>query len=126
MMLGVQRLDLALDVAAFHRNGRGGTPPVNNCRARKYQPTYGHCAGHTPTRVFSHLAAIMRQPEFPPSARLQAIAILLDRGWGRAPQPHTGEDDKEIRVTIRDLVAERRQEMAGGPITGPPWEPPSC
>ena len=59
----------------------------------------------------------MRQPEFPPSARLQAIAILLDRGWGRAPQPHTGEDDKEIQITIRDLVAERRQEMAGGPFT---------
>jgi hypothetical protein len=59
----------------------------------------------------------MRQPEFPPSARLQAIAILLDRGWGRAPQPHTGEDDKEVRIVIRDVIAERRQEMAGGPFT---------
>ena len=26
--------------------------------------------------------------------------MLLDRGWGKAPQPHTGEDDKDIRITI--------------------------
>jgi hypothetical protein len=50
-----------------------------------------------------HLAAIMRQPEFPPSARLQAIAILLERGWGKPAQPHTGEDDKDIRITIRHI-----------------------
>jgi hypothetical protein len=46
----------------------------------------------------------MRQAAAPPRARIQAIAILLDRGWGKAPQPHTGEDDKDIRVTIRTIV----------------------
>ena len=50
------------------------------------------------------LAAIMRQADAPPGARLQTIAILLDRGWGKAPQPHTGEDDRDIHVTIRNLV----------------------
>ena len=50
------------------------------------------------------LAAIMRQADAPPNARVQAIAILLDRGWGKAPQPHTGEDDRDIHVTIRNLV----------------------
>ena len=39
------------------------------------------------------LAAIMRQADAPPGARIQAIAILLDRGWGRPAQPHTGEDE---------------------------------
>ena len=54
-----------------------------------------------------HLAAIMRQPEFPPSARLQAIAILFDRGWGRPAQPMTGEDGGgDIKITIRDLVGQ--------------------
>lgn len=39
------------------------------------------------------------------SARVQAVGLLLDRGWGKAPQPHTGgEDDKDIHVTIRQII----------------------
>ena len=49
----------------------------------------------------------MRNADAPPSARIQAIAILLDRGWGKAPQQHTGEDDKDIRVTIRNITENR-------------------
>jgi hypothetical protein len=37
---------------------------------------------------------------------VSAADILLDRGWGRAPQPHAGEDGKDIRVTIRKMIAE--------------------
>jgi hypothetical protein len=33
------------------------------------------------------------------TARVSAAQALLDRGWGKAPQPHTGEDDEDIRVT---------------------------
>ncbi len=51
----------------------------------------------------------MRQREYSPAARVQAANILLDRGWGKPPQPHTGEDGKDIRVTIRQIV-ERRDE----------------
>ena len=36
----------------------------------------------------------MRQPEHPPAARVQAANILLDRGWGKPPQAHTGEDGR--------------------------------
>jgi hypothetical protein len=36
------------------------------------------------------------------AARVSTAGILLDRGWGRAPQPHAGEDGKDIRVTERD------------------------
>jgi hypothetical protein len=56
----------------------------------------------------------MRQPEFPPSARVQAIAILLDRGWGRAPQAHAGEDDKDVRITIRHITEGRTNGACGG------------
>jgi hypothetical protein len=50
----------------------------------------------------------MRQPEFPPSARLQAIAILLDRGWGKPPQTHTAEDGEgDLQITIRHIVEGR-------------------
>ena len=61
------------------------------------------CRAYTGEAVRS-LAAIMRQADAPPSARIQAIAILLDRGWGRAPQAHTGEDGGDIRVVIRQIV----------------------
>ena len=38
------------------------------------------------------------------AARVQAVGMLLDRGWGKAPRPHTGEDDKDIRITIRKIA----------------------
>jgi len=31
----------------------------------------------------------------------KAQSALLVRGWDRAPQPHAGEDGKDIRITIR-------------------------
>jgi hypothetical protein len=43
----------------------------------------------------------------PPGARIQAIAILLHRGWGKPPQPHKGEDDKDIRITVRNITDSR-------------------
>ena len=59
--------------------------------------------GHTELciKVF---AGIVTQEAVPPAARVSAAGILLDRGWGRAPQPHAGEDGKDIRVTIRKMV----------------------
>jgi hypothetical protein len=45
----------------------------------------------------------MRQADAPPSARIQAIAILLDRGWGKALQPIAGEDGQPLRVVIRQI-----------------------
>ena len=47
----------------------------------------------------------------PAAARVSAAQALLDRGWGKAPQPHTGEDDKDIRVTIRGTFTEGAPPM---------------
>jgi hypothetical protein len=48
------------------------------------------------------IAGIARAVETPPAVRVQAIAMLWDRGWGKPPQTHTGEDrEGGIRVTIR-------------------------
>ena len=52
----------------------------------------------------------MRQREYSPAARVQAANILLDRGWGKAPQAHTGEDDGEIQVSIRRIVECRDED----------------
>jgi len=39
------------------------------------------------------------------SARVAAAGLILDRGWGRAPQAHAGENGEgDIRVTIRHIV----------------------
>jgi hypothetical protein len=40
----------------------------------------------------------------PAAARVSAAQALLDRGWGKAPQPHTGEDDNDIRITLRQIT----------------------
>jgi len=41
------------------------------------------------------------------AARVAACVALLDRGWGRPPQAHTGENGEgDIRVTIRHIVQE--------------------
>jgi hypothetical protein len=63
--------------------------------------------GHTELCI-KVLAGIVSQEAVPPAARVSAAGILLDRGWGRAPQPHTGEDDKDIRITVRNIVEGRR------------------
>ena len=55
------------------------------------------------------------------TARGAAVA-LLDRGWGRPPQAHTGRDgDGEIRVIIRHLAEGRdatgvRQVIEARPV----------
>src|SRR4051794_40170770 len=39
------------------------------------------------------------------AARVAAAVALLDRGWGKPPQAHTGEDGKgSIQVIIRHIV----------------------
>ena len=35
---------------------------------------------------------------------MSAVTALFDRGWGKAPQPHAGEDGKDIRITIQQIV----------------------
>jgi hypothetical protein len=46
----------------------------------------------------------------PPAARVSAAGILLDRGWGRAPQPHAGEDGDAACNTLRARSPPTRQD----------------
>jgi hypothetical protein len=59
--------------------------------------------GHTDLCI-KVLAGIVSQEASPPAARVSAAAILLDRGWGRAPQVHSDADGGSIQVVIRQLV----------------------
>lgn len=46
-----------------------------------------------------------------PDIRIRSIVILLDRGWGRAAQPHTGAGGEgAIEITIRNIIEERKKK----------------
>lgn len=39
------------------------------------------------------------------SARVAAAVALLDRGWGKCAQPHTGVDGESgLEITIRNII----------------------
>ena len=59
--------------------------------------------GHTKLCI-KVLAGIVSQEAVPAAARVSAAGILLDRGWGKALQPHGGEDGGSIRVIIRQII----------------------
>jgi hypothetical protein len=50
------------------------------------------------------LAGMLSQEAVPAAARVSAASILLDRGWGKPAQMHTGEDGEDIKVTIRTII----------------------
>ena len=43
-------------------------------------------------------------------ARVAAAVALLDRGWGKPAQIHSGEDGGDIRITIRKIFDDRDEE----------------
>ncbi len=57
---------------------------------------------HT-TMAVKVLASIAQQGTSE-SARVNAATVLIERGWGKSPQPHTGDDGGDIRVTIRTII----------------------
>lgn len=56
------------------------------------------------------LAGIMRQPDAPPSARVQAASVLLDRGWGK---PHQ-TSDVNVNRTVTQMTREELVAIAAG------------
>ena len=72
------------------------------------------------------LAGIAACEDQPAAARVSAVALLLDRGWGKAPQPHTGEDGESgITVTIRHITEGSTNGACGGSSTAIPQKLPS-
>lgn len=58
---------------------------------------------HT-VRAIQVLAGIMDSGKTE-DAQLRASDLLLQRGWGRTPQPVTGADGEgDIRITIRTIL----------------------
>lgn len=58
---------------------------------RKQKDIKSLCRSHTEGAVKT-LIGIMNQPKAPAASRVAAANTILDRGWGKAPQPQTGEE----------------------------------
>jgi hypothetical protein len=49
------------------------------------------------------------------AVQCQAAIALLERGWGKPPQSHIGEDGEgDIRVTIRHIIEDERGMVVEG------------
>jgi hypothetical protein len=46
------------------------------------------------------LAGIMNETKCPSAARVAAASALLDRGWGKANQTVSGNDDAPLKMVI--------------------------
>lgn len=57
---------------------------------------------HTETAL-NVLAGIMREESAPHAARVSAAQALLDRGWGKSAQAHTGEDGEGPVKTVLEV-----------------------
>lgn len=52
-------------------------------------------------KAINALVGIMSQPKAPAAARVSAAQVLLDRGWGKATQPISGDEDNPLRIIQR-------------------------
>lgn len=73
---------------------------------------------HTETMV-RVLASVANSSEAD-GARVQAAGILLDRGWGKAEQVHSGGVDGDIRITIRTILEDTRAKVIEGKVNDKP------
>lgn len=75
---------------------------------------------HTENAI-SALASIMNQKKAPPSARVQAAQVLLDRGWGKPTQPLSGDEDNPLSIvhTIRRIIVDPRHPDSESIPTAP-------
>lgn len=59
-------------------------------------------------KALKTLVGVMNQTKAPPAARVAAANSLLDRGWGKATQPISGDDDAPpIKFTKIELIGVR-------------------
>lgn len=58
---------------------------------------------HTGTAI-RVLTGIASNDEAPPAARVTAAQALLDRGWGKATQPISGDAENPLKIEIIERV----------------------
>ena len=83
---------------------RGVDPPRKPLPQKKIPQDLRSLARGYAEMCVRTLAGIVSQEAIPPAARVSAASALLERGWGKAAQPHTGEDDKAIEIILRNIT----------------------
>ena len=78
--------------------GQSGNP---NGRPKELVEVRDLARQHTVDAI-NKLATWMKSDEA--RASVMASQILLDRGWGKAMQPVSGEDGKAIEIIVRTIV----------------------
>jgi hypothetical protein len=55
------------------------------------------------------LSGIMTDKEAPAPARVTAAQVLLDRGWGKATQPVSSDEDNPLKIIheVRHTIIDR-------------------
>ena len=94
------------DAGLMLRQQEGVVDPPRKCLPRKKIPAdlRSLARAHTAMGV-KVLAGIASAEDAPPAARVAAVTALLDRGWGKAVQPHVGDNGNgNIQVVIRQIV----------------------
>ena len=82
----------------------GGSPPVKWPERLPDIRSLARCH----TKMAIKILAGIAKDGTNEGARVSAAVALLDRGWGKPPQTHTGEDGEgAISVTIRHIVEGR-------------------
>ena len=77
------------------KGNKGGGRPPDHVKILSKQ--------HTEDAIKT-LYSIMMDKKSMVSARVRAAEALLDRGWGKASQPVTGEDGGPIQVAIQEIL----------------------
>jgi hypothetical protein len=73
--------------------------------ANKKTPTQLDSLARAYTEVsIQTLGNYVNSPEVEPDIKIRAIAILLDRGWGRPKQDNTHDVKGEIKVVMRRML----------------------
>jgi hypothetical protein len=96
------------------RGGRkAGTPNKSTAEIKSIAQQWGAPA----IRKLAELAGLTEgNPAESEAARIQAMSIILDRGYGKAAQPHTGEGG-EGPVQIQELLSSIDGKTRGIPTS---------
>jgi hypothetical protein len=82
-------------------------------RARDPEDVRSLCRAYTKTCV-RVVAALVTSNNTPPAVRVAGAAWMMERGWGRAPQPLTGANgESDIRITIRNIIEGNYESIDG-------------
>jgi len=68
---------------------------------------------HGPT-MLNVLVSIARQKSAPPSARVTAAGIVLDRGYGKAEQ--SVDQKSDLQITIRQILDAPAPKLVSGRV----------